>query len=294
MYYKKKLFVGMRNYKKMYVELEIKTENKERMTIDFEPINSFNTLSICGNGGQNINEIADIKGYTKLFISEDDLNAIVEIWNRWHLNDMKAGSRKQQSFIDEWKKTNKYSYDKACKALKEAGLYEDNGYKYGHSWLVELIPDEVIIEITTIFNKYNNIEHIEKKTDTAFFKQFKIKANYKGDKSAKWNRNNYNNYLITVTNTEIKERCTFEFWASIAKPDIETEKDILYAFYCFVSDAVSGDMEFEEFCGEFGYDTDSRTAEKTWKACKRSTAELERIYEGDIYDLANALQEAVD
>ena len=125
----------------------------------------------------------------------------------------------------------------------------------------------------------------------ATFKNFTVSANYKGDKEASFIKGNYNNHLITVTNTDNKQRCTFEFWASISNPELNTEYDILNAFYCFVTDGISGKLDFEDFCREFGYDTNSRTAKKTWKACGRAAAKLERIYSGDIYDLANELGE---
>jgi hypothetical protein len=67
-----------------------------------------------------------------------------EVWERWHLNDMNAGVKEQEDFLREWKKTNKYEYTAACDALKEAGLYEVNGYKYGHGWIKEDVPQEVI------------------------------------------------------------------------------------------------------------------------------------------------------
>ena len=129
----------------------------------------------------------------------------------------------------------------------------------------------------------------------ATFKNFKVNTNYKGDKKANWSDKmpeNWNNHLVTVTNTDNKQRCTFEFWASIAEPELKTEYEVLNAFNCFVGDALSGKMDFNEFCSEFGYDNDSRTAERTWKACKRSATKLERVYDGDMYDLANELGES--
>jgi hypothetical protein len=72
------------------------------------------------------------------------MQKLLEVWDCWHLNDMKAGTQKQDAFIREWKKTNRYDYTAACEALKEAGLYEDNGYKYGHSLLKEDVPQDVI------------------------------------------------------------------------------------------------------------------------------------------------------
>jgi hypothetical protein len=56
---------------------------------------------------------------------------------------------------------------------------------------------------------------------------------------------------------------------------------------------VSGDYTFEEFCSELGYDTDSRTAEKIYKKCKKQLEKLNKIYDGNIYDLSNELSECI-
>jgi len=128
---------------------------------------------------------------------------------------------------------------------------------------------------------------------TATYKNLRVTSTYQGDKVAPWDdkQQNYNNHVITVTNTENGAVTRFDFWGSIANPELTKEYDVLNALYCFVSDAVSGKENFENFCAEFGYDTDSRTAERTWKACKKSLEKLQRIYSGDIYDLANELSE---
>lgn len=44
-----------------------------------------------------------------------------------------------------------------------------------------------------------------------------------------------------------------------------------------VSDASVNDMSFEDFCSEFGYDTDSRKAEKTYNQCVKQTKSLKRL-----------------
>jgi len=67
------------------------------------------------------------------------------VWERWHLNDLRAGTPIQETFIriaieDGWK----YEYKEACAKLKDAGIYEIDGYKYGHSWLTEEVPQDVI------------------------------------------------------------------------------------------------------------------------------------------------------
>ena len=81
---------------------------------------------------------------------------------------------------------------------------------------------------------------------------------------------------------------------SIMNPEIDSEYDTLNAFYCFVSDALSGTYSFSEFCGEFGYDEDSRKAEQTWKACQRSLKKFERVSGyglDEMYDFINELSE---
>jgi hypothetical protein len=129
------------------------------------------------------------------------------------------------------------------------------------------------------------------RTNKATFKNFEVKASYKGTKKADWSSDNFNNHMVTVTNTETEQKITFEFWASIANPELNKEYDILNAFYCFVGDAISGMETFESFCSEFGYDSDSRTAEKIYKKCKKQLEKLNKIYDGSIYDLVNELSE---
>lgn len=61
-----------------------------------------------------------------------------------------------------------------------------------------------------------------------------------------------------------------DYYMGAAHTKAPTKKDILYSL---VMDDVS-DMDFEEFCFNFGYDTDSITALKTFEACQKQTKEL--------------------
>lgn len=83
---------------------------------------------------------------------------LYSLWKRWHLNDLHAGTPIQEAAIKAWKACgNKYSYVDACDFLKEIDLYEVpfigktigkmyNGelYKYGHGWVIEDLPDDVV------------------------------------------------------------------------------------------------------------------------------------------------------
>jgi len=97
----------------------------------------------------------------------------------------------------------------------------------------------------------------------ANFQDFSISAKYLGNKQAAWG-DNWNNHKVTVKRNG----------ASVS-----------------VSDAICGYMPFEEFCSELGYDTDSRKAYQAWNACQAAHRKLRKIYSGDIYELANELQE---
>lgn len=68
-------------------------------------------------------------------------------WERWHLNDMRAGSPAQEAWLraNPVKATYPEShYDKASEALAAAGLNPDGGYRYGSAWLTEEVPADVL------------------------------------------------------------------------------------------------------------------------------------------------------
>jgi hypothetical protein len=74
------------------------------------------------------------------------------VWDRWHLNDMRAGTKEQEEMIRVMIKAGALkencTYDERCKALDTACMYEveHNGqkYKYGHAWLFEDVPEDVL------------------------------------------------------------------------------------------------------------------------------------------------------
>lgn len=53
---------------------------------------------------------------------------------------------------------------------------------------------------------------------------------------------------------------------------------------CLADDASgSDDHSFEDWCSEYGYDTDSRKAERIWKACQHSAKRLRSFLGDDLY-----------
>jgi hypothetical protein len=56
---------------------------------------------------------------------------------------------------------------------------------------------------------------------------------------------------------------------------------------CLASDAASIDNTrgFEDWCSDFGYDTDSRKAEKMYKTCEHQAERLKNFLDGDYTEL---------
>lgn len=77
-----------------------------------------------------------------------------------------------------------------------------------------------------------------------------------------------------------RKQMTIIFSQGIAITENPKQKDVLY---CLQSDSSCADYSFDDFCNEFGYDNDSRQAERTHKAIIRQTKKL-RQFMGDKYN----------
>lgn len=103
-------------------------------------------------GGQCVDRVASY------FPQDKKAARMVEVWKRWHLNDMRAGSPAQEQWLKEHPiDPAEYAYPKshyevASAKLAAAGLNPDNGYKYGSAWLREELPADVIAEIESWSN----------------------------------------------------------------------------------------------------------------------------------------------
>lgn len=118
-------------------------------------------------------------------------------------------------------------------------------------------------------------------------KQIFITSQYLGNKEWHAQRQNYHNHTLIVSFQE--NHIPFEFWGSLAQPEIQTDDQNISAFYCFLSDAVAGDMDFNEFCNTFGYDIDTPEAENVWNACYEATQKVKSTFD-DLYELMDFLK----
>lgn len=111
-------------------------------------------LSLSWNGpdgtGQCDFTLLDAEGQPGPGFSREMCSKLYEVWNRWHLNDMRAGTKQQEAAVREWKMTHKYDYKEVCKYLDSIGLLFDAGYEYGTGWLKEDVPDGVLKWLFTL------------------------------------------------------------------------------------------------------------------------------------------------
>ncbi len=79
-----------------------------------------------------------------------------DVWRKWHLNDMKAGTPAQEAHLEALKasgvKPDSDHYRWALAVLVEAGLQPDNGYSYGSKWLRQELPADVVAFLWSLPN----------------------------------------------------------------------------------------------------------------------------------------------
>lgn len=99
-----------------------------------------------------------------------------------------------------------------------------------------------------------------------------------------------NKWTVVVSSTDSDRRARFTYYTGIAHKGLVDEGQMKDALLCFVTDARCGQLSFRDFCGELGYDQDSRKAYKTWEACKRATKKFETLGV-DFNSIAEQLEE---
>jgi hypothetical protein len=93
--------------------------------------------------------ISDVR---KIWSDDPRVSELCDLWERWHLNDLRAGTRAQMDAVSKMGKcpssTEWFSW--VCKNLESQGLLVDRGYSFGQEWLFERIPATVVKRIKTL------------------------------------------------------------------------------------------------------------------------------------------------
>jgi hypothetical protein len=116
-------------------------------------------------------------------------------------------------------------------------------------------------------------------------------------KKAKWDDDSCysieRHYVITAEHYE-HGSISFDYWTSVAKPELEHGVDLMEAFECFVSDAISASHHaYEEFCSEFGYNPELERSRETYNECLVSLNNFNDLFGGEVfvYDYYHELTE---
>jgi hypothetical protein len=108
---------------------------------------------VCGGQCQGSIRAVALSSLGKFTWAKDmnkkKLEEILDIWDKCHLNDMRAGTRLQHAILDKNEEENgpcdsRDWYDWATTVLDENDMLEDRGYIFGSAWLFETIPRETL------------------------------------------------------------------------------------------------------------------------------------------------------
>lgn len=143
------------------VEFRDKESCAPHLDIDGNPCRTYRELSITGQWSHGWGQCTDMLAK----VNKADAKRLLAIWNRWHLNGMKPGTRAQQTALEQFERAKGVDYHTAaCLFLRNLGLetipnflpgYDKNGkagkpYKYGSAWLVEPLPAAIEEELRAI------------------------------------------------------------------------------------------------------------------------------------------------
>ena len=278
------------------VTLEVELRRKVNdvapyLDIDLNPCKEYTELTIYGavwnaagsdhqSGGQNHEEIA------KLFPDNAKVKRLVEIWDRYHLGGMHSGTRAQEAFLKDARIKAIYpesQYDADCIVLEKANLLTVSGpgnpnYKYGHAWLVESLPTEVESEVDRLCWKLTN----EREAATSgqddpkdFAEAHRITATAeRADSNPNMEDKHGDMRHWKVTLRHGSKRMTVPFSQGSAHTKPPTAMDVLGNL---ASDASGADESFEAWASNYGYDSDSRKAKKTYDAIRKATEKLKNF-----------------
>lgn len=113
-----------------------------------------------------------------------------------------------------------------------------------------------------------------------FLAKHGIKFSFKlaNTKTAPWGKDEKRNHFV-VTFRKGRKSFSADFFGSINDYKAgKTEIDAYSVLACFSSDIYCPDT-FGDFCADYGYNEDSREAEKTFRACKKLAVKLNKFFD---------------
>lgn len=88
-----------------------------------------------------------------------------------------------------------------------------------------------------------------------------------------------NHFIVTFKKG--KKRVSFDFFDSISNYEKGIKELDAYSVLSCCSAEINCPETFEDFCAEYGYDEDSRKAEKTFKSLKKPSNKLQKFFDSE-------------
>ena len=113
---------------RFFVEVKFSGGDKPRLSIT--AVDGPRPNGNCsGSCGQCSGELLDFSRPSRAPFTDDDRKKLYDAWGQWHLNDMRAGCEHQRELAT------RPEISEPCVVC---------GYKYGHAWLYEALPNDVL------------------------------------------------------------------------------------------------------------------------------------------------------
>jgi hypothetical protein len=239
--------------------------------------------------GQVVDEIRD------RFKDSPNIVRLCQIWDLYHLNDMRAGSPRQMAFLksidpDKTPKRVTDYYTLASKALADAGLnpdqeyiHEGQPYKYGKAWLMEEIPGEVLAELRSIVSALEStapqVKNLAERNGISI-ECLPVHSNPNMEDSS-W----ANNWSVRLA---MKGKTLSAFFSmgkahvdKSGKPRNPTAIGVLGGLG---TDARLAEESFYDFCDNLGLDSDSTETRRMYDQMRENGTELRKFLGDDLYE----------
>ena len=138
--------VGTGEDGRVFVEVQYRQDGRLSITGVVGPKSNGDARGGCGQIRDSVRDVPHLAGDW----TPDMITRLVAVWDRWHLNDMQAGSPRQRAWLERFPVNVTYPtshYVVASERLAAADLNPDmshGGYVYGSAWLREEVPAGVI------------------------------------------------------------------------------------------------------------------------------------------------------
>jgi len=108
--------------------------------------------------GQILDELRDLRNRDglQLSIDETDFQQLLDIWDEWHLNDVRPYCQHQKPIAKHAYKLGYWEYEELLK-IPQLKCCPVCGYEYGTAWHYEPLPQEVIDFIHQLYMKYGEV-----------------------------------------------------------------------------------------------------------------------------------------